>query len=96
MSEDSKKPSIAALLVGKMGPKVDGEGGDDDGAHACAQDIIDAVHAKDHVGLAAALKDFAAFHSDDGEDEEPSRSGEPGNSGAAAKDPNRGYSAFKK
>lgn len=87
-----KKPSIAALLVGKMGT---GAGADDaseeDGQALCAKDIIDAIHAKDATALASALKDWEAYS-----DEGGSSSGEPGDEGAAAQDPNRGYSAFKK
>lgn len=88
---EGAKPSIAALLVGKMG-KGGGDSADEaDGSEMCAQDIIDAIHSKDHKALAAALKDFSAYADQGG-----SESGEPGDAGAAAQDPNRGYSASYK
>lgn len=92
---EGAKPSIAALLVGKLGAKssADEEAAEDNGAEMCAKDIIDAIHSKDHKALASALKDFDAFAD---EDEGGSESGQPGDAGAAARDPNRGYSAFKK
>lgn len=90
---EGAKPSLAALLVGKLGKGSD-SADDADGAHMCAQDIIDAIHSKDSKALAAALKDFSAYA--DSDDEGGSKSGEPGDAGAAAQDPNRGYSASYK
>lgn len=86
------KNPIAAMLVGKMGAaKPEDDSGDEDGASMCAQHIIDAVHAKDHKALVQALKDFSVYN-----DEGGSESDEPGDAGAAAKDPNAGFSAHYK
>lgn len=85
---DAAKPSLAALLVGKLGKKDEDE---ESGADMCAKDIIEAIHNKDHKALSAALKDFGAYDDDEDDVEGGAKSGEPGDAGAAARDPNKGY-----
>jgi hypothetical protein len=53
-----------AIILGKMKPKHDAEEHmeehPDEALHACADDLIEAVHAKDVEGVTKALKAF--FH----------------------------------
>lgn len=53
-----------AIILGKMKPKHEAEEHAEEhpeaALHACAEELIDAVHAKDAAGVADALKAF--FH----------------------------------
>ena len=59
------KRQDAAVIVrertpdGSQAPEKTGDDAEDSGLHACAVDLIRAVHAKDEAGVASALK--AAF-----------------------------------
>ena len=69
-----KHSGAAGLSIEYRKPDPEGEGhndredNDDEGLHACAQDIIECVSSGDKVGLAKALK--AAFEICDAEPHE--------------------------
>lgn len=72
MIPDHKK--IATVIMGKIGPEAsygDKDMNDpEEGLHAAAEEVMDAVHAKDAKGLAQALKSFMEICSGLGEEHE--------------------------
>lgn len=58
---DKKKTSVAGLIIKNRTPDEKPEENQDDShtmaIEACAEDLINAVHAKDTKAVAAALKD---------------------------------------
>ncbi len=61
------KENAVAIILGRMSPKKGGKKPDeareespDDAMHACAEELLEAIAAKDVAGVAAALK--GAFH----------------------------------